>query len=224
MSRDDQELARLRAAFAAPTGTSPEPEGCPPAEKIWAAVRGELPADQTREVVEHIAACASCAEDWRLAMDLQKQEPAQTTAAPLAPVVYGRFQRWRPLAAAAAMAAGLLIVVGIQSDNLWGPRAEPTYREAERTEIRSLMDAALPRQGGALRWSPLSGAVSYDLVVSTEDLRVVAEARGLTATEYRVPESALAGVAPGTRLLWRVEAVMADGRHESSPTFTTTVR
>ncbi|HVR97621.1 MAG TPA: zf-HC2 domain-containing protein [Thermoanaerobaculia bacterium] len=224
MSPEDQELARLRAAFAAPAGAAPEPESCPPAEKVWAAVRGELRADETREVVEHVAFCASCAEDWRLAMDLQQQEPARETAAPLAPVVYGRFQRWRPLAAAAAMAAGLLIVIGLQSDDLWGPRTAPTYREAERTAIRSLAEATLPQQGGTLRWSALPGAVSYDLVVSTEDLRVVAEQQGLTATEYRLPASALAGVAPGTKLLWRVDAVMADGRHESSPTFTTTVR
>ncbi len=72
-----------------------------------------------------------------------------------------------------------------------------------------------------LRWSPLPGAVSYDVQVSTEDLRALATAKGLTATEYRVPESALAGLPSASRLLWQVDAVRPDGTHENSQTFIT---
>src|SRR5436853_381237 len=75
-----------------------------------------------------------------------------------------------------------------------------------------------------LRWSPLAGAVAYDVQVSTEDLRAVVAAKGQTATEYRVPESALAGLPPGARLLWQVDAVRPDGTHENSPTFVTPLK
>ena len=227
MSQDDQELARLRAAFAAPDA-APDPESCPSPETIWSAVRGELPPQPMREVVEHTALCPACAEDWRLAAELSRQQGEAAVTAPGMPgkVIQGRFGRWRPLAAAAALAAGLLIAVGVYRT---GGRTgglgvqEPAYREARHAGIRSLLAAgqALPRQAAVLRWSPLAGVTAYDVQVSTEDLRTVATAKGQTAAEYRVPASALAALPPGTRLLWQVDAVRADGTHETSPTFTT---
>lgn len=226
MNEDDQELARLRAAFTAPAEAAPDPETCPAPETIWSAVRGELPPHEVREVVEHTALCASCAEDWRLAADLNRQERKAAEADRPANVVYGRFRQWRPLAAAAALAAGLMLVIGIQSDDMMGPGQEPAYREGQRTELRSLLPEgqALPANAAVLRWSRLEGAVSYDVQVSTEDLRVVATEEGLTATEVRLPESALAGLQPGTKLLWQVQAVFPDGIRETSETFTTTLR
>ena len=139
-------------------------------------------------------------------------------------VIPGRFGQWRPLAAAAALAAGLLIAVGVYRTQQ--PVPEPTYREVQHAGIRSLLPQgqALPRQAAMLRWSPLAGAVSYDVQVSTEDLQPVAVAKGLTATEYRVPESALTPLPPAARLLWQVDAVRPDGSHESSPTFVTPVK
>ncbi|HEY0514222.1 MAG TPA: hypothetical protein VGH73_20125 [Thermoanaerobaculia bacterium] len=227
---EEQRLAGLRAAFAAP-GPAPDPGSCPAPETIWSAVRGELPPQQTREVVAHTALCPACAEDWRLAAELNRHPAGETAgeiaAAPGAPgrVIRGRFGRWRPLAAAAALAAGLLIGVGVYRTGGLGPQ-EPVYREARHEGIRSLLadQQALPRQAAVLRWTPLPGAVSYDVQVSTQDLRSVAAAKGLAVAEYRVPESALATLPPGTRLLWLVDAVRADGSRETSPTFTTPLR
>jgi hypothetical protein len=223
MSQDDQQLASLRAAFAAP-GPAPDPQGCPSPETIWSAVRGELPPGPMREVVEHTALCAACAEDWRLAAELNRQQAAEAATAPgrAGNVIQGRFGRWRPLAAAAALAAGLLIAVGVYRTGGFSPQ-EPAYREARHEGIRSLLAEgnALPRGNALLRWSPLPGATAYDVQVSTEDLRTVATAKGQTAAEYRVPASALASLPPGSRLLWQVDAVRADGTHETSPTFTT---
>jgi hypothetical protein len=224
MIQDDQELARLRAAFATPAGPAPAPETCPAAETIWAAVRGELPANQIREVVEHTALCPACAEDWRLGVEVDRQTSTAATAK-LAPVVRGRFRRWQPIAAAAALAACLAAVIGLQSDDVRLPGREPVYREAEGTAIRSLLPGeTLARREAVLRWSPLPGASSYAVLVSTEDLRVVAEAEGLAAAQFQVPASALAGRPAGTRLFWRVDAVLADGSRRSSPTFTATLR
>jgi hypothetical protein len=220
MSNEAQQISRWRAAFAEPDA-APDPASCPTPETLWSAVRGELPAEPMREVVDHVAACAACAEDWRLAAELVRQEEKAATGP--GKVIPGRFGQWRPLAAAAALAAGLLIAVGVYRAQ---PVQEPTYREAQYAGIRSLLPEgqALPRQAAVLRWSPLAGAVSYDVQVSTEDLRTVATAKGQTATEYRVPESAFTGLPSGTRLFWQVDAVRPDGSHENSPTFITPVR
>jgi hypothetical protein len=216
MSQDDQELARLRAAFAAPAVAAPDPQSCPSPETVWAAVRGEL--------VEHTAVFEACAEDWRLAAVLASQSSAAAAATP-GKLLQGRFGQWRPLMAAAALAAGLLIVVGIYRTGGFGP-SQPTYREAGETAIRSLLPAgqALPRQGAVLRWSPVAGAESYDVRLSTEDLRLVLTAQSQKAPSYAVPESALAGLPPGAKLLWQVDAVFPDGGRRSSPTFTVELR
>ena len=223
MSQDDQELVTLRAAFAAPAAAAPDPESCPAPERIWEAVRGELPPAELREALEHVASCEACAEDWRLAAELVRQ-PAAAEQAP-GRVLQGRFGQWRPLAAAAALAAGLLVAVGIYQTGSFGPQ-QPTYREAESEGIRSLLpeDQALPRQGAVLRWSPVPGAESYEVRVSTEDLRPVRTAQGLKTASYSIPESALASLPPGTKLLWQVDAVFPDGSRRSSATFSAAVR
>jgi hypothetical protein len=223
MSQDDQQLARLRAAFAV-ASDAPHPESCPAPEAIWSAVRGELPPGELRQVLEHTAACAACAEDWRLAAELQRQSAATEAVAP-GKVLQGRFGRWRPLAAVAALAAGLLIAVGVYRTGGFGPQ-EPTYREAGDAAIESLLpeNQELPRQGAELRWSPVPGAESYDVRVSTEDLRLVWTAEGQKAASHRIPESALAGLPLGAKLLWQVDAVFPDGTRRSSSTFGVRVR
>lgn len=227
MSQDTQELARLRAAFAIPdpAGIAPDPETCPAPETIWAAVRGELPPRELREVVEHTAVCAACAEDWRLAVEIEKQEAPQTATLPVGRVITGRFGQWRSWTAAAALAAGLLIAVGLYRTGNFGPQ-EPTFREAEGTAVQSLIaeGQALPYQNAVLRWSPLPGAASYDVRISTEDLRVVDTVQGQTGTEYHIPDSALAGLPAGTKLLWQVDAVFPDGTRQSSQTFSNPLR
>jgi hypothetical protein len=220
MSQDTQELERLRAAFATPDAP-PAPATCTAPETIWAAVRGELPPRELREVVEHTAVCAACAEDWRLAVEIEKQSaPSQTATVPAGRVIQGRFGQLRTWTAAAALAAGLLVAVGLYRAGSFGPQ-EPTYRGEENTAHSLLAEGQpLPRQGAVLRWSPVPGATSYDVRISTEDMRVVDTAQGQTTTEYRVPASALAELPPGTRILWQVDAVFPDGTRQPSLTFT----
>lgn len=222
MIEDDQELTHWRAAFATPAAAAPAPEDCPAPETVWAAVRGELPPHEMREVVDHTARCAACAEDWRLAVEVDRQSTPQTQAVP-GKVIVGRFGQWRrPVFAAAALAAGLLVAVGVYREASVS-KPTPIFREGEATQVRSLLPAgkALPRQGAVLRWTPLAGAASYDVSVSTEDLRQVASAQGQTVAAYRLPEATLAGLPAGTKLLWQVEAVFPDGHRVTSSTFTT---
>jgi hypothetical protein len=181
-----------------------------------------------REIVQHTAVCAACAEDWRLARILQTEDAATTAAAPPAPLRFApRFHRMRNwgLAAAAALA---LVFIGVQ----WFQRPQPgsgTYR-GEQATIRSLVveGRALPRDRFVLKWSAPAGATAgaaYAVEASTEDdLRVVASAEGLKATEYQVPASAFAGLPAGSRLLWKVEADLPAGGHVKSPTFIAVVQ
>ena len=221
MIQDNQELARWRSAFAAPAEAAPAPDDCPAPETVWAAVRGELPPHELREVLDHTARCEACAEDWRLAVEVDRQGAAKSETAP-GKVIVGRFGQWRPAFAAAALAAGLLVAVGVYREAIV-PTQTPIYREGEGTQVRSLLPAgqALPRQGAVLRWTPLAGATSYDVSVSTEDLRQVASTQGQTATEYRLPAASLTGLPAGAKLLWQVDAVFPDGHRVTSPTFTT---
>jgi hypothetical protein len=222
MNQDDSQLARLRAAFAAPDPAA-DPPGCPAPEILWAAVRGELAPQPLRELLDHVALCAACAEDWRLAVEVNRQQAAESATVP-GRVLPGRFGRWRPLAAAAALAAALLVSVTVWRAEV-PHQAPPIFREARHhASLHSLLPAgqALSRQDAVLRWTPEAGATSYDVRVSTEDvLQTVATAKGATATELRIPASALASLPPGTKLLWQVDALLPDGRRESSPTFTT---
>ena len=128
MNQDDPQLARLRAAFAAPDPAA-DPRAARLAETLWSAVRGELAPQPLRELLDHVALCAACAEDWRLAVEVNRQQAAETRAPSPGKVLPGRFGRWRPLAAAAALAAALLIAVAVWRAEA-PPQAPPVYREA----------------------------------------------------------------------------------------------
>lgn len=223
MTRNDEELARLRRAFAEPVravataGPAGQPAGCPEPDRIWEAVRGELPPDEVREIVDHVAACPSCAEDWRIAMAFEEEsrtagndEGDEEDANVLRPPV-SRFRPWM----AAAAAALVLTVVGIQM------RPEkPVYRgDGDTVATQATPSAA--RGSFVLAWQPAAGAESYELLVTTSELLTVADPKGLTATQYQVPESALAGLPAGTLLHWRVTAVFPDGSRKQSATATT---
>lgn len=220
----------LREAFAARTGPAPGgPEGCPTPERIYAAVRGELPPGAVREVVEHLAVCPECAEAWRLAVALE--EEARAAGAEEATFRGVPRQPWylQPLRVAATLALAL-VAVAVVWNVVQAPEEAPVYRAAGELEIRSLLPAGepLPREEAVLRWTPVPeedpSGTTYDLLVSTSDLVSVAEADGLEEARYRIPPAALEDLAPGTELLWRVEARLEDGRTVASPTFTTAVR
>jgi hypothetical protein len=45
-------------------------DDCPAAERIWDAVRLELPLQERLEIIDHTTQCLVCAEAWRIAMTL----------------------------------------------------------------------------------------------------------------------------------------------------------
>jgi hypothetical protein len=219
MTMKDDDLSRLRAAFTAPNHTISHHGVCPEPDRIWEAVRGELPPDEVREIVDHVAVCASCAEDWRIAVAFEKEAEARQKDTGEVRPFPSRFQPW----IAAAAAALVLTVGGLYVRQTVKP--DPTaaeYRGGE-SRVESLVPPGgiLPRQSFILAWKPVPGAESYDLFVTTTELDTVADPKGLTTTTYQVPASALAGVPDGAQLHWGVTAVFPDGGREKSPTFTT---
>jgi len=225
MNETEPDVERLRAALRALADGARPGEKCPPPERLWATLRAELPVEQRREVIDHMASCPSCAEAWRLAVEIHPDP--QPAAAPerrswLATLFTA--PPFVPLAAAAA----LVMAIGTGLVVLREPRppSPPGYRAAGPSAIRSLLpeDEPLPREAFRLRWSPGPEGARYDVRVTTGSLEPVASAQGLIEPSYLVPESALASLPAGTRLLWQVEARLPDGERRDSPTFMTSLQ
>ncbi len=216
---NDGEIEDLRRAFTDPGGTAPRPEDCPPPETIWAAVHGELPPGALRDIVDHIAICPACAEDWRLAVEVERE--AQATAAGAwgrvaSPVLYPR--RWLRLAPLVAAAAAIVaLVVGLPITR----HGEEPSRGGGHVTSPLVEGQELPRDHCLLAWSGPKDA-TYDIEVHTLlGPNLIPEARGLRAREYLVPKSRLADIPPGTRLEWQITATPPGGApvHSKTSTF-----
>lgn len=188
---------------------------------IWDAVRALLPSGQAHDVVEHVLSCPPCREAWRVAADITTDAfPAASAEAATEAVQGGRatpWVRWWGLAAAAAVVALSAILVPFLPQRDAGPavfRADSV--EAVQSALRP--DEALPRDEFVLRWAAPAGS-RFRIRVSTEDLRVLDTAEHLEEASYRVPAKALQGLAPGTRILWQVEAITPAGERLFSRTF-----
>jgi hypothetical protein len=212
------ELARLRKAFAAP-GAAPQPEACPPSDRIWLAVRGELPPAELRGILDHVATCSACAEDWRIAMAFEEESRATgATAAPAAPSRFG-MRALRPFLVAAA-----LVVATVTGYQVYQPKAPVQvagYR-GDATTVESLVpkNASKPRGRFVLSWKTVPGTVSYRLTLTEPStLKILHEKEGITSTSYRVPESALAAVPSGAKLFWQVIPTFPDGSQPQEPAF-----
>ncbi len=219
------ELEALRRALTALTDRAPEPDRCLEPDRIWAAAHGDLATEERREIIDHTASCADCAEAWRLAREVGREVAGGTDQATTEPspatggrvlAMGHRFRRFAAPLAGLAAAAVLLLVVGLPRE---GP-APPELRAGETATIRSLLPAGEPlaRDRCLLRWSEVAGA-RYFVLVSDAQLAVVARAQDLTQPRFQVPPESLAGLGAGVEIYWRVEAVLPDGSSSSSRTF-----
>lgn len=186
-------------------------EPCPSAEQLWGTAVGELRREEATDVVMHSARCARCASALRMALEME--------GASARPVRPARTWRLGWLGLGAAVAAALAVAV-IELPRLWRPEVMVRERGAPSTGLRSLLPPGpRPRAGLALAWSSEPGALRYQVTLATLDLQVRFQKAGVTGTRVEVPESALAGLPAGSRLVWRVEAVLGDGRTVDSPGF-----
>ena len=216
MNRSEMGADDLRDLFQGqPREVSPG-EDCPSPDAIWASAHGELLPEENRRVIDHTGRCPSCAEDWRLARFVSRrmdEEPDRPAAG-----ATGTARRHRWLAAAAVV---LVAILGGVSLHLWQTEdREMVLRDQPGAviESRTPENQPLPRAHPTLRWSGPEGA-RYSLVVTTAQLRVIVRKEGLRETEYTLPGSVVTGLAPGTDLLWHVEALLPDGSRVMSQTF-----
>jgi hypothetical protein len=220
MTRGDDDLvARLAEHLRAGASDARPREDCPAPERIWAAVRLELPPDERLAILDHTVECPACAESWRLAAEMQRDEPrGEDTGAGAAPS--RRHVIFRRVAAIAA-----LVVIGFGA--LWvsrRPASEPVSREPSSVTTASQTAESQPRDDFWLRWTAGPAGSTYDVLVTTSDLTPIAEAHSLTAPEYRVPAERLGPVTPGASVLWRVVVHAPDGSSRASATFESRVR
>jgi hypothetical protein len=242
MSLEDTESRELRDAFAAVAETAVPREDCPEPEMLWDAVQGELPPDELKEVVDHTARCAVCAESWRLAVELTGEtgvaevgDDTETTNDLAAREVDddGFWGSWLQVAALVVVLAGAGWVV---RNTDWLPGAtgpDTAVRSGEDTGITALtpQNQALSRDGLTLRWTAptptpsRSGVGEGDLRYEVEVTwvaepasTVVFHARDLERTELAVPPEALADLPADAVILWTVTARL-DGERVDRKTF-----
>lgn len=197
---------------------APGPD-CASPEEVWAASRGDRDPARVRELLRHAETCPSCSELWSLAAEIGRDRPVITSGATTGGTSSRRaisIARWSTIAA--LVVAAIAIPWVLFEREVDGP---PALRDAGGATIESAIpeDVTLPREEAVLRWTAVPDAASYDVEVVTESLEPVFDARGLTTNELTLPAEALGGIAPGERILWRVEAVRPDGSRSASPTF-----
>jgi hypothetical protein len=214
---------RLRAAFLERSAGVGASAACPDPERIWAAVRHESRPAERRRIALHAVACPACTEAFRVARDIAAGAlPAPETGpeGETPPSLAAWWPRRLSLAAAGAIAVALVFFASAQWPRSGTTLPPPAYREGPAETIRSLLPhgQAVARDECVLRWTGIEGA-RYDVEVATMDLLFLARAEALHVNEYTVPPEALAGLPASSRLVWRVEAVLPDGRRMKSEAF-----
>jgi len=205
----------LRTAFQGSQESSVD-DPCPPPDALWALTRGELDPARARPIVLHSSRCARCGAALRIALEMGEQLEAPVAAPNVFPL---RRRLAVGLGIAAAIAASVVVV----------PHLRPTdsglhVRGGSEDGVRSLVPSApRPRSRLVLEWSAYPGALRYRVTLASSDLRVLFQKEGVTGTRAEVPESALASVPSGGRLVWEVEAILADGRAIKSAAFDLTL-
>jgi hypothetical protein len=209
-------LDELRRAFLAAAEGSVAGGSCPSAGEIWDAAHAQVTPLRAREVVRHVAGCAACTADWRLAMGSADGATVATEPAAARP---HPALRW---AALGGIAAALAMVGWLGFRDPRSPAEAPVFRASpDAAAIRTLVpeDEPLRRTGALLRWTSAGDGASYTVELSSDDLMPLHTEHGLAATELAVPAEILDRVGAGGTLVWSVEARLPDGSHVRSGAF-----
>ncbi len=219
-SRD--ELERLRQAFTEVSETDEHEDDAPDPGRIWQAARGELTATEIKEMADRASRSPETAAAWRLAAEFSRGLDCQNVGS-VVPIERRRPVRWAlGLAAAAVVLIGIAVPLYIS----FSPDPGPTYRAIDAVEIASELqpETALARGAFELRWTPTGEGSLYDIVITNPDLAVLDRASFLEEPSYLVPSAALADLADGSEVWWKIDATRPDGVQVSSPTFVTKVK
>ena len=209
----------LRQAFQALPASTGDACGIEDLDRVWAAVAGELPADERRALVDRMAIDPALAEAWRVAHALRRDHPADAGVDAQRPASVS--MSWLATAAVLLLLTSMVVIVS-RIDRSNGD----TMRDAGGARIESLIadDAAMPRDAFRLRWSPGPPESRYQVRVTTEDLQVLTTVANLTEPAVTIDPAALAALKPGARVFWQVEATLPGGEHLTSATFAVRIR
>ncbi len=192
-----------------------------PEPRIDALLEGTLSEDDARALAEQAIDDPDLALAIRVAaaMDEARRDAADTELAN----VVSMNPRQRTTRAVAIVAVAIAAAATVFLTMRPRPPAEldpDTVRTGVDKRIRPADGVErLPKRAFTLRWVGGPASATYDLFVTTTDLRVVYQALEQPRAEHTVPARALEGLASGTPLLWRVVAVTADGRKIHSTAF-----
>ncbi len=215
-------LDRLRQAFSS-EAWEVVAEGCPDHEKLWDSAAEVLDPVDDEVVLLHLAQCAQCSAIWQLAREMLPQE--EITTATVVDFSSFRWLKASPKRTVMALAATVLIGVGLGAGLFLnrGNSSPPVYRE-QRDEggIAALGGTAeMPRTACLFRWTPGPEGTLYDLMVTDGELNVLFSAKGLSESEYLLPEEDLPPTARD--VFWRITAHVPGGETQSSETFSTRI-
>jgi len=216
------ELERLRRAFTTVAETPGPGDLAPDPDRVWQAVRGELTATEIEEMADQASRSAETAAAWRLAAELSRELDSQSDGS-VVPI-----NRLRPVRWAMGLAAAAVVLIGLAFPlyHSFSPDLIPTFRAIDDFEIATELTTgtALDRNVFELRWTPTGEESLYEIVITDSDLAILDRASFLEEASYLVPPAALADLADGDEVWWKIDATRADGTQVSSPTFVTKVK
>ena len=212
----------LQQAFQSGHSKSPESKDCLEPENIWDAVAGKFPKETTLDMIHHTAVCPTCAENWRLARQVQHNmeenpEPVAVRNQPF------RLLPWS-LAAAAMLVLGLWATFSDTGAPLDGA-GSGTVRAGKQITITAGIAKGmhLNRDTCLLQWTISDDyqVSEYRLRVTTSDPFDVVTDVVVQQPQYQIPAKNLERLASKTPLLWRVTATIPEIGQIHSETFTT---
>lgn len=208
---DADDISRLREAMRDVVGEEPT------TADVEALLEGRLSTEEAQALGARSIDDGDLALQIRVAAELQRAR-AEELPGPNVVSPRGGWRRRAVVAAVFAVAASLLVFVLLKP---------PTLDDVDSSTIRAGVEpvatlvpsATLPKDAFVLEWTDNPSATTYDLYLTTKTLDPIHQALDLQRPRYTVPPSALADVASGTPLLWRVTAVTEEGRRINSPAF-----
>jgi hypothetical protein len=204
-----EDPSRLARAFR-DAGVDARPrEDCPDPDRIWAAVRLELPLDERLAIIDHTSTCPVCAEAWRIAMALRQGDAGGRAW-------WTRRHAGVPEWALAAAAALLLVVGGAFALHLWQRTNDPVIPTPRAT-------AAALKDGKGRVFLNAKGVESLPALPQEDRRRIESALLALRlaasriSTEPGVPGGALMGTGGGER--FGVVAPVGTAVESDRPTF-----
>ncbi len=214
----DDVIAMRERLRARPVGSSDDPV-LP--ERLLQLLDGELPADEAEALADRVAQDPALALELRIAAEIRRERDA-AVAVESEPRRSRSSYIWTTVA---ALAAALAVWWWTRPPTLEHPGTDEIRAGAVDPQIRSLIgEGGLPRAAFELRWEGGPPGATFDVFVTTPELESIDQAHDLVEPQFRVPASALDGLAPGSLVLWRVTATTHDGRSASSVAFETIVQ